>query len=350
MAATKEARIMVYALLCTLALLGGVGWWLGRLGVSPVQSPISQDRNADSLQGDPSEAVSRQSAPLVTSEAIAKPRKTFADLPTVPSGLFSYGGSTVWAPVRQDVDQAIQTVFPSFKLRYVNPANEAPSSTTGVRMLLEGLLDFAQTSRALTPEELEEAEKRGLKLKEVVVALDGEVAIVHPSLNVPGLTVNQFNSIFDGKITNWAEVGGPDLPIRVYGKKDRDSGDLFTMVDTTTEAIRKIASDPTGIFWSSAALVIPQCGVKPLSVGASIDALVAPYQEPLVPAEACGERRNQVNIDALRSGQYPLTRRLRVVINQNGQLPQQAGEAYAALMLTDQGQSLLEQAGLVPIR
>lgn len=349
MAATKEVRLMVYTLLCTLILLGGVGWWLDRLGFYPIQSLV-KDRTIDNLPGESAGAGSRPSAPLEAIPAISQPQKTFAAIENVPGGLFSYGGSTVWAPVRRDIDQAIQTVFPDFELRYVNPSSEAPSSTTGVRMLLEGILDFAQTSRALTQEELQEAEKRGLKLQEVVVALDGEVAIAHPSLNIPGLTVDQFNDIFAGRIKNWQDVGGPDLPIQVYGKKDRDSGDWFTMVDTTTEAIQKIANDPAGIFWSSAALVIPQCGVKPLPVGTSADTLVAPYQEPAVPTAACGEQRNQVNIAALRSGQYPLTRRMRVVINQNGQLHQQAGEAYAALMLTDQGQSLLEQSGFVRIR
>nr|WP_283159914.1 hypothetical protein [Microcystis aeruginosa] len=39
-----------------------------------------------------------------------------------------------------------------------------------------------------------------------------------------------------------------------------------------------------------------------------------------------------------------------VIIKQNGQLDEQAGEAYADLLLTDQGQELIEKAGFVPLR
>jgi phosphate transport system substrate-binding protein len=45
-----------------------------------------------------------------------------------------------------------------------------------------------------------------------------------------------------------------------------------------------------------------------------------------------------------------LTRRLFVIVKQNGQADQQAGEAYANLLLTNQGQDLLTQAGFVRIR
>jgi len=45
-----------------------------------------------------------------------------------------------------------------------------------------------------------------------------------------------------------------------------------------------------------------------------------------------------------------MSRRLSVVIKQNGQIDQQAGLAYARLMLTSQGQELITKAGFVSIR
>nr|WP_199292177.1 hypothetical protein [Coleofasciculus sp. FACHB-712] len=52
----------------------------------------------------------------------------------------------------------------------------------------------------------------------------------------------------------------------------------------------------------------------------------------------------------LSNGQYPLTRRLSVIVKQNEQIEQRAGEAYAKLLLTDRGQKLVEKAGFVRIR
>ena len=79
---------------------------------------------------------------------------------------------------------------------------------------------------------------------------------------------------------------------------------------------------------------------------------IRPYKEPLVPASDCPARRNQVNLESLGSGAYPRQLRdtLYVVINQNGEVEQQAGEAYASFLLSDEGQALLERNGYLKIR
>ena len=181
------------------------------------------------------------------------------------------------------------------------------------------------------------------------VAIDGLAVVVHPSLNIPGLTVTQFEDIFAGKISNWQEVGGPNLKIQPYGKVGRDKGNYFKLTATTTEAIRKVATDPAGVYWSSAPLLVPQCGVKPLPLGHNSGKFTPPYKQPLVSASQCPQQRNQVNTDAFRSGEYPLSRRL-VVVVKNGAFEQQAGEAYANLLLTNQGQEMIAKAGFVRLR
>jgi phosphate transport system substrate-binding protein len=57
-----------------------------------------------------------------------------------------------------------------------------------------------------------------------------------------------------------------------------------------------------------------------------------------------------VNKTAFTDGTYPLTRRIFVVIKQDGKLDEQAGVAYANMLLSDEGQKLVEEAGFVPIR
>ncbi|MEM9733077.1 MAG: substrate-binding domain-containing protein [Pseudomonadota bacterium] len=46
---------------------------------------------------------------------------------------------------------------------------------------------------------------------------------VHPELDVEGLTTDQLAGIYEGTITNWAEVGGPDMRIKVVRREDTDS-------------------------------------------------------------------------------------------------------------------------------
>lgn len=49
------------------------------------------------------------------------------------------------------------------------------------------------------------------------------VFYVHPALNVRSLSVQHLAAIFDGSVTNWSQVGGPDLRIRVVRREDADS-------------------------------------------------------------------------------------------------------------------------------
>ncbi|MFN3927219.1 MAG: hypothetical protein ACK4QL_07820 [Pseudanabaenaceae cyanobacterium] len=64
-------------------------------------------------------------------------------------------------------------------------------------------------------------------------------------------------------ITNWKQVGGPDLKIQPYGKLDRGGDPRFgILAETTTELIKMVSEDPRGIYGSSASLLVPQCGIK----------------------------------------------------------------------------------------
>jgi phosphate transport system substrate-binding protein len=197
------------------------------------------------------------------------------------------------------------------------------------------------------------------------VALEGLAVAVNPALTVEGITLAQLRDIYLGKITNWSQVGGPNVAIvpisrpasggtveffqeTVLGGSELASS--VKIANSTTEALRLVSNTPGSIYFASAPEVVGQCTVQPIAIGHTPDQLVKPYASPYVPPASCPAQRNQLNKEALRSGEYPLTRRLFVIVKEDGQLDQQAGEAYANLLLTPQGQSLLNQAGFVPIR
>lgn len=291
---------------------------------------------------------------------------TLAGVPAVPEGLFNYGGSTTWAPLRGEVDPILQTVWPKFQLRYTDPVSGTPGSGSGIRMLLDDQLAFSQSSRSLKDKEYQRAEQRGFLLKQIPVAIDGIAIAVHPELDVAGVTITQLKEIYTGTITNWTQVGGPDLPITAYSRRPEDGGTVEFFIDNvleeaelgdsvefvfnTTDALRKVGENPGSIYYASAPEVVPQCSIKPLPLGRASDRLVPPYQEPLVPSQDCPNRRNQLNAIAFQDGEYPITRRLFVIVKQNGQIDERAGAAYAQLLLSDQGQQLIAEAGFVSIR
>ena len=97
--------------------------------------------------------------------------------------------------------------------------------------------------------------------------------------------------------------------------------------------------------------VVPQCSTKPIPIARSSNQpFVPPYQVPLISSDDCPDQRNQLNLAGFRNGEYPLTRRLFVIVKKDGSPDQLAGEAYARLILTDRGQQLVREAGFVNIR
>jgi phosphate transport system substrate-binding protein len=120
MSQKNETLPLIIALLITAGILGGAVWWFTR------SSPPNVGGFSQQAGGTPASNAAQ----------------TFAKVENVPSGLFSYGGSTTWAPVRAQVDAAIQTVWPQFQLRYTQPTNAAPGSGTGIKIDLLHNSDF----------------------------------------------------------------------------------------------------------------------------------------------------------------------------------------------------------------
>ncbi len=344
--AKQLIRGLIIGKVLTLAVVGGL-WWLW---LKP-RFQVAQDTS------------SGQSTTNISSDLAIS---TFQTVTDVPSGSFNYGGSTAWAPIRQLVDSQIQLTRPEFQLRYVNPANSSPGNGSGIRMLLDGKLDFAQSSRPLTDAEKDIARQRSFTLEERQVGIDAIAVVVNPALKVPGLTVEQLHQIYLGQITNWKQVGGPDLAITPFsqhpenadallisGKEVLDKpalGSNVQYVYSTTEALRRVNQTPGGLYYASARGVVHQCMVKSIPLGITSTQLIPPYQEPFVPSNQCPQNRNQINTEVIKNGSYPITTRLFVIIKQNQGQEQQAGEAYARLLETYQGQRVIQQVGFVPER
>ncbi|MEO1299078.1 MAG: PstS family phosphate ABC transporter substrate-binding protein [Cyanobacteria bacterium J06636_16] len=285
----------------------------------------------------------------------------------VPEGVYNYGGSTTMLPIRLATEPLIEENFPNFRLRYTNPVDKSPSSGTGIEMLLRGALSFSNASRPIRPKEYEAATQEGFELKQIPVAIDGIAIVINPQLNLDGLTIEQLGAIYQGQITNWAEVGGPNLSILPLSKSPSTSGTASFFVKTildgedlsstvqivteTTPTLRTIAENSGSIYYASASLVVPQCTVKALPIATAPGRpFVAPYQDPLVPSGDCPARRNQLNTENFRTGTYPLTRRLFVVTKNDQQDDESAGEAYSNMLLSAEGQALIEEAGFVRVR
>ncbi|MDJ0730615.1 MAG: substrate-binding domain-containing protein [Crocosphaera sp.] len=282
---------------------------------------------------------------------------------SIPTGLVRYGGSTVWALIRKEVDPEIKNLWPKYELTYFDPPRSRgiPSSGVGISMLLDGDLDFVQSSRPISDKEYEEAKKRGISLEQIPIAIDGIAIVVNHNLNISNISQEQFCNIYAGKISNWKEIKESEEKITPYlkiGQKNpfcdniNEKAKHIQLVNTTTEALRKIATNPGGIYWSSASLLVPQCTVKSLLIRHS-NTLVYPYKQPLVTPDKCNSNNhNKVNNTAFRRNdehQYPLIRTLSVIIKKDGKFAQKSGEAYVKFLKKDTTKKLIQDSGMEPI-
>jgi phosphate transport system substrate-binding protein len=349
-----------------LALLGGAyfGFRTFTNNPAPQDSPVANSPSTsvnNSPNNSPASPTSNN-APVEKNQLItgANPDlyATFAQIPNVPSGTFNYGGSTTFAPLRSaKVLAAFNQAHPNFKLRYTDPIGRGPGSGPGIEMVINGESSFAQSSRPIRQQELTNAQQRGVKLEQVPVAIDGLAFYVNPQINVPGLTLSQLKDIFIGKITNWQQVGGPNLPITAVSRDPKSGGTVEFFLEgvlqnqplgsnvmisrDTTSALRAVAQAPGGIGYATAPEVIGQRTIRPLPIGKSVGQFVAPYVAGNLSA---------VNEAAIADGSYPITRRLFVIIRRDGRLDEQAGVAYANMLLSKEGQDLIRVAGFAPVR
>jgi serine/threonine protein kinase len=311
-------------------------------------------------------------------------RERFEGVTGIPNGEFKFGGSTTWATTRQEevkLDDKIQKAFPQFRIRYIDNNNSpgviksigkkdpcpiGPGSEAGICWLIEGDLDFAQSSMPLEQYNHPSNKESMKNLKEEAVGSDAVVIVVHPELNISALSKVQLRRIYTGEITNWKDIGGKDLSISpVFRDPSSGTGSLFRdllllkekdikaeLVKTPTQGLQWVLKHPGAIFYGSAQeMIVDSCGTKPIAIGETQGSAIKPFEEPLQSFEACNNKghKNKPNFEVIKNQKYPLTRKIYVIIKADGGNRQKAGEAYAKLLKTKQGQELLERAGFVSI-
>lgn len=204
-------------------------------------------------------------------------------------------------------------------------------SSAGIESVSTGSSDIGTSSR-----ELKEAEYE-LGLADTPVAYDAIAVIVHPDNPVRELTTLEIRSIFAGVITNWSELGGPDLEIGLVNR-DEASGtreafskivmgdarfDLGAVILPGTGQVRAVVSDIPG-------------AVGYISLGFVNDDVRAVAVDGIEPSEA-----------AVVAGDYPIQRVLHFFTH--GEVSEST-VAYIEYVLSPAVQdSVVRDAGFIPI-
>lgn len=285
-------------------------------------------------------------------------KDSLSEVTDVPQGAFFYGGAMASAGIRsQNTLAEITKAQPQFQLIYEDPLLAPPDSGAGIEMVIDGVISFAESFRPLKQSEYDLARSRGLKLKQVPVATSAIAFYVNPELDIPGLSLEQVEQIYSGQLTNWKQLGGPDLPIVPISQdpdakasnsfllqgipgSEKQFGANLKVVRDTTNAVREVAQTPGAIGYGAQPLVVRQSTIRPIGLSKRGS---RNYVQPVTPS-------GEVNKQAILDGSYPLIRRIFVILREDGEIDELAGRAYVNLLLSKEGQALIDKAGYLPIR
>ena len=166
----------------------------------------------------------------------------------------STDGSTSMEQVMGALIEGYREETPSVTINY-----SGTGSGAGIEAVLSGVCDIGLSSRALKESEIEKGALAHL------VALDGIAVIVNPSNPVAALTSEQLAGIFTGRFTNWAQLGGENAPIAVYGREAgsgtrdafeeilqiRDLAHYTNEYSSTGDIVGNVSANPNGIGYVS---------------------------------------------------------------------------------------------------
>jgi phosphate transport system substrate-binding protein len=336
----NETIALSLTLLITLGLAGGGVWYYtNSLANKPPTNSANNTSNTPPPTTPPSPANSptpSETKPAATPTTPADPLALVSvNLPN-PQILAMDGSVTMVRPVKR-LQNLFAQKYPNLASSYGEPDLKPNGTNKGLQALIDKKIEIAASSRPLNATEIQ------AELVAVPIARDALSIVIGVNNPFKGeLTVDQLRGIFQGKITNWKEVGGADKPIKVINRaKESGTHSLFQNIvlegqefpadganfitwarDETTPILRQLGND--GISYTTVSQAIGQELVRIVSING-----VSP-----------------TNLAAIQKGEYPLTRNVFLVVRRQ---ISGAAKEFIDLALSPSGQKIVRESGFMPL-
>lgn len=240
-------------------------------------------------------------------------------------------GSTTVLPVAQGTLEAFMKKNPEVQMSL-----SGGGSGEGIKALIDKTTDIATSSREIKKEEITLAQRKGINPLAHVVAHDAIIPVVHPKNKVTNLSVDQLSQIYQGKITNWKEVGGDDLKIVVISR-DSSSG---TFESWDHFVMKKAKVTPRAQMLASNGAIVTAIAKNRYAIGylgiGYINKSVKSLQVNGITA----------SVQSALSKAYPLSRELYMYTDGDAK----GGVAkYLAFVKSVEGQKIVVKEGFVPL-
>jgi len=240
-------------------------------------------------------------------------------------------GSTTVLPIAQVTLEAYMKANPGAKISL-----SGGGSGEGIKALIDGSTDIANSSREIKSAEVELAKSKGVEPKEIAVAIDAIVPIVNPKNRVKDLTIDQLSQIYQGKITNWKEVGGDDLQIVVISR-DSSSGTFEAWAEMV---LNKAKVTPKAQLQASNGAIVQAISKNRYAIGYIGIGYINKTVKPLTVNGVAASAKTAL------SKEFPVSRFLYMYTNGE---PKGETAKFIRFVLSPAGQKLVAKEGFVPL-
>jgi phosphate transport system substrate-binding protein len=212
-------------------------------------------------------------------------------------------------------------------------------SGVGIAALISGTCDIAQASRPMKFDEKQKMSDAGKTPKEVIIGYDALAVIVNPENPVSQLTRKQLEQIYTGKVTNWKEVGGPDLKIVVYSRETSSGTYEFFkehVMKNKNYLAAALSMPATGAIIQSVKQTKGAIGYVGLAyLNKEVKAIQVSYDEKTFVAPTVTNAKNK---------SYPIVRELYYYYNTNNE---KKVKPFVDFILSNEGQKIVDKVGYI---
>ncbi len=248
-------------------------------------------------------------------------------------------GSTTVNPVAADAAEALRAEGVAVTV------DTQGGSAGGLAQLGSGQIDVAMSSKPVGDDD--RGAHPGVDFTATEIGVDAVGVVVRREVfdgGVRSLTREQAAALFEGRVANWRELGGPDLAVFVYdkepGRGTREVLDRY-LYGTDGKAPPPPRNERYAVVGGNeearAKLLSTQGAVAPLSVAfaAGYPDLAAVALDGVEPVPT-----------AIASGDYPMARPLLLVTNGP---PRGSAARFVDYLVSDQGQALVAEHGFLTL-
>lgn len=241
-------------------------------------------------------------------------------------------GSTTVLPIAQKVAEAYMKEHPGVKITI-----SGGGSGNGIKALIDGSTDIADSSRFIKPKEVKLAVEKGRYPVPFAVTYDCIVPVVHPTNTVVNITMAQLKDIYLGKIKNWKEIGGLDRKVVVISR-DTSSG---TYEVWAKKVMKKERVFPGALLQASNGAIVQAVSKNKNAIGYIGLGYMTPSVKSLMVNKVKGSAESTLN------GTYPISRPLYMFTS--GWPKGEVAKFINYVVHPQKGQKLVEDAGFVPL-